>query len=930
MTYLSFHLYNMRKLAFAFLIFFISKLNAQDFGGFPPSTKWQQINTDTARIIFNKETKPQAERIATIVHRMAAQQPISLGNQLRKINIVLQKNTTLANGYVALAPFRSEYYLIPSSNIFDLGNLPWYEHLAVHEYRHVQQYNNFNRGLTKAFHFVLGEEGQALSNALTVPNWFFEGDAVHAESALTLQGRGRLPFFLNGYKSLWQANKNYRLMKLLNGSLKDYVPDHYQLGYLITNYGYEKYGPEFWQQVTTDAARWKGLFYPFRKAIQHHSNLPYKDFMQAALKANREGVETKTSPGKSKTVTNYYFPQIIGQDSLLYWKDSYKKLAAFYIKDEYGEHKIKRKNIGTEEWISYRNGLVAYTAYNANARWALIDYSDIILLNTKTGGEKKLTHKRKYFTPDISPSGNSIIAVAFTDSTTTDLQLLNVSDGAVQKTVKSNGAFFLHPRFIDEENIVLGIRLADGSISLNKMNLISEQIESLTPSLFAAIGYPSVKNDTVYFTASYNNNDDVYALNLKDKKIFQLTSEQTGSYYVSSSGNELLWSQFTANGLALRTENMNQALWKEWNSSTGKSIPAYPVALAGDNILATPTRDFPITKYKKRTGLFNFHSWRPYYDDPEFTFSLYGDNILNTFGTELFYRYNQNEQSHGGGFNIDYGALFPVFTAGAEYTFNRHVTIRTPQGLKAGQLNGYELKAGYYIPLNFTGGKTAKALTFGTDYNFNQQMPIGNTKTILSSFNTSYLHHYINWTQQLPRARQHIFPKFGYAMSGSYRHRLDEEGFQALGSAQLYLPSFANHSIVLSGSFQEVDTSNVLFSNRFNNSRGYPEYYFSRMWRTSANYHFPLAYPDWGFAGIVYFLRIRSNLFYDFTKVYSATKTQTADLRSTGTELFFDTKWWNQLPVSFGLRYSYLLDADRFKLNVNQFEFTLTTDLISN
>ena len=102
------------------------------------------------------------------------------------------------------------------------------------------------------------------------------------------------------------------------------------------------------------------------------------------------------------------------------------------------------------------------------------------------------------------------------------------------------------------------------------------------------------------------------------------------------------------------------------------------------------------------------------------------------------------------------------------------------------------------------------------------------------------------------------------------------------------------------------------------------------MWRTSANYHFPLAYPDWGFAGIVYFLRIRSNLFYDFTKVYSTTKTQMADLRSTGTELFFDTKWWNQLPVSFGLRYSYLLDADRFKLNANQFEFTLTTNLISN
>jgi hypothetical protein len=102
------------------------------------------------------------------------------------------------------------------------------------------------------------------------------------------------------------------------------------------------------------------------------------------------------------------------------------------------------------------------------------------------------------------------------------------------------------------------------------------------------------------------------------------------------------------------------------------------------------------------------------------------------------------------------------------------------------------------------------------------------------------------------------------------------------------------------------------------------------VWRSSANYHLPLAYPDWGFGGIVYFLRIRANLFYDFTKVYSTTKTQTADLKSTGTELFFDTKLWNQLPVSFGLRYTYLLDAREFKLNEHQFEFVLSTDLIPN
>ncbi|HUX84322.1 MAG TPA: hypothetical protein VMV20_03760, partial [Chitinophagaceae bacterium] len=32
--------------------------------------------------------------------------------------------------------------------------------------------------------------------------------------------------------------------------------------------------------------------------------------------------------------------------------------------------------------------------------------------------------------------------------------------------------------------------------------------------------------------------------------------------------------------------------------------------------------------------------------------------------------------------------------------------------------------------------------------------------------------------------------------------------------------------------------------------------------------------------------------------------------RSAGAEIFFDTKWWNEYPLSFGIRYSRLFDAD--------------------
>jgi len=111
-------------------------------------------------------------------------------------------------------------------------------------------------------------------------------------------------------------------------------------------------------------------------------------------------------------------------------------------------------------------------------------------------------------------------------------------------------------------------------------------------------------------------------------------------------------------------------------------------------------------------------------------------------------------------------------------------------------------------------------------------------------------------------------------------------------------------------------------------ARGYPDYYYTRMWNAGFNYHIPLLYPDWGFANIVYLLRLRGNFFFDYSRVRSRTGATNTALRSTGAELYFDTKWWNQLPVSFGVRYSYLLDQAFATSSRHVFEFIVPVDLI--
>ena len=106
----------MIKLRIAVLILFVSTsvgLFAQQFGGNPSSVKWNQVNTDSVRIIFPTGLEKQAMEIADISTRLGKLTDYSIGKGFRKINIILQNQTTISNGYVSLGPPRTFNWYSP-------------------------------------------------------------------------------------------------------------------------------------------------------------------------------------------------------------------------------------------------------------------------------------------------------------------------------------------------------------------------------------------------------------------------------------------------------------------------------------------------------------------------------------------------------------------------------------------------------------------------------------------------------------------------------------------------------------------------------------------------------------------------------------------------------------------------------------------------
>lgn len=938
----------MRKSLFlAFLISNCSVIFAQQFGGHPPSTRWRQVNTDSVRVIFPAGLERSGKEVAGIIHRIGQQPQGLLGNRLRKISIVLQPNTTISNGYVGLGPWRSEFLLTPPQNSFQLGSLQWEQSLALHEYRHIEQYANFRKGISKLAYILFGEQAQDLVNSAAVPNWFFEGDAVYQETILSPQGRGRVPAFFNDYRSLWAGKKQYSWMKLRNGSLRDFVPDHYRLGYMMVAYGREKYGENVWQKITSDAVRFRGLFYPLQRAVKKYTGEDYAQFRQHALEkfrqpfndSNRTAVDDWAASQKHFS-GNAEFPQWLNDHTLVYVKSSYKQIPAFVKKDIVSgeESRLRIKDVSIDASFSLRNGKIVYAAYEPDIRWSWHNYSVIKWLDVASNEQRTLTRRTQLFAPDISEDGNTIVAVKVEPGTNPVLQLISSADGSLQRSLPNpDTLFYTFPKFAGNNTVITAVRNNAGEMALGSVDLGSGSMRYLTPFSHNVIGFPAVHKDTIVFTASEGTLDRLFMI--AGSQLYRLQPEQasgfTGQYQAQVAYGQYTYSAFTAAGDLLQPGRIsaNNIIPVDANVFTAPASAQGVKEIAQNKYKPVTAMGsdsaLPVTHYSKGFRLLNIHSWRPFVDDPDYTISVIGENVLNTLQSEVYFNYNNNEKNKEVGLNFTYTQLFPWIRLGSNFIMDRPFDYNG----NALYFNEWNTYAGLSIPLNFSKGRSLRSLNFGADIAYKKQYVQGMYKDTFDTEGFAYIQPYVSFVNQAQTARMHILPRWGQNIRLSYNRavsRLDANQFLATG--YWYFPGLApTHNLVFNTSFQKRDTlRNYIFSSSFPFSRGYNGVNYPEMWKLGVNYHIPLLYPDFGIANIVYFMRVRANLFYDHTNgsFHSKGTRYSSELRSYGTEVYFDTKWWNQHNVTFGFRYSRLQDGTLQGLGANQWEFIMPVNLL--
>ena len=244
-----------------------------------PNIKWEQIETKRFKIVYPKYLEEKARYTLDLLEHYAPMVSDSYKIKPKKLFLVLRPEVADPNGFVTLAPRRSEWYNFTNISPH-LGATEWLQTLAIHEYRHVVQYDFLNQGYTKWGYYLFGETGLSFLINIIMPGWYFEGDAVWAETMLSDGGRGRSPRFSARLKALVTSGQIPDYDALLAGDYTQNLPNLYVYGYYLITSAYQKFGKNVWKDIAKYAtdrpwnpfAVYSGFYSVTRKSFQDFYN----------------------------------------------------------------------------------------------------------------------------------------------------------------------------------------------------------------------------------------------------------------------------------------------------------------------------------------------------------------------------------------------------------------------------------------------------------------------------------------------------------------------------------------------------------------------------------------------------------------------------------------------------------------------------------
>lgn len=913
-----------------------------DNGQNPPSIKFREIRTLNFQIIFPAALESEAQRMAATLEHVLPAVSKTLGKKPHLISIILQNQTVESNGFVQLAPRRSEFFTTaPQASDYQ----EWLSSLAVHELRHVVQFDRLTAEMKRPFF-----EGLALAFfGITLPPWFYEGDAVVTETTLTSGGRGTLPSWEMAFRTNTLSLRKYSYSKNFLGSVKDITPGYYELGYFMTSKLRRDFSSSILDSLFHRIRRNAFRPYNLSRSIKHYTGMTTRALHDSTVaeleKLWREQyaqIEREEYPAlnerRSKFLLNYWLPIAVSKTEILTLKEGREHTATIIKIDSSGsEKKLVRVGAQKDPHFHFSAGKIVWDEIRFDPRFKKRSYSVINVLDLVSGKRKQLTHKTRFFAPSLSPDGDKIVVVSVSYENRISLVELDAKSGEILGTFPSPENVMLQtPSYHPSGQRIVVAAVGNGA-AIYELDKKTGVFQERLPLQAQQITRPVYLNNDIAFKAHFSGVDNIYLLSEGKPIPEQLSFAEFGAFNPSFDvyNGRVLFNNYQWKGYDVAAVSLEQ----KDSIRIGNTFIDYSAPLREDestaNVLAgIPTVKLPSKPYRELNHLFYFHSLVPVLeenalDDYNVGLTLRSNNKINTLDLSLGYEFNNALGASEYKVDLDYKKLLPVI--GLSYSNQPRLIYQRQQtagGLVTTPITWREniTELNVSLPISFSQFQHnfGASLLVGTSYTSRYDV-INRPRTFLDHV-AFPLRYTLNLSHNLSRSAMELAPRLGQNVTLTLRHfPLDDQfsGHLFTLRSRFYFPGLLRlHSFQAGFNYQ---TNRGTYNSTIDipHIRGYSNLSPTRNLQNNLqlDYRLPLFYPDLEIGPLAYIKRVRGGLFADYENLGKSSglrpRAYGVSLQSDfnflrfylpnfaiGTALIFTTEKSVQNPI-FDLSFSY-------------------------
>ncbi|MDD4513977.1 hypothetical protein [Massilibacteroides sp.] len=909
-----------------------------NYGTDPASLKWKQVRTNHYKLIYPDGNDSIAYNYARFLETVYPYETKTIGHAIKRhFPVILHPGNMLSNGMVAYAPRRMEMLSTPSPTLYGQR---WDRQLVIHESRHVLQTDKLMQGVFRPFYYLFGEQVSGISS-FAVPSWFFEGDAVATETAMSKSGRGRLPEFHMPFRAQMIGGRFFSFDKWYMGSYKDYTSSFYGLGYHMTSYARYAYGEDVWDKVTYRFPRRFFSVPPFSNALKHYTGsntsrlfkdtytFLNKEWTRQDSLYYRSGFEEMRqvlSP-EPKLYTSYRYPVAIDKETILALKSGLQDINALVQIRDGNERRLTYLGSINGRLI-YSQNKVYWTEYVYGLRWTHRNYSVLKCFDMQTGKTNVLTEDDRLLAPALDPAGKKMAVSRPNTDGHNEVLIMTLASGKITAEFDVPENAFVKDMVFTGDNRLAVLVVGDQGTSLLELDCAASRWKELLGPVSVNISSLCWKEGDLYFESGADGTNNIYCMEIASGKLEQITNVRFGAFNpsLSEDGKTLLFADYEPKGYrvaSVEIEKLNKIptdLDNPYRFELAETIASQE----NFNLDTVELKDIPFDPkpYRKVLNLFGVHSWAPFYYDVMDVVNMSGDdftsvvkpgamiisqNALNTMIMQAGWYYDESE--HHGKVGLTYMGWLPVIDMTVDYggktfdlSWKKDEEGKVYGVYERADRQRIEAEARVYIPFNLTRnymirGFQPSVTYFYTNDKYQQYKSgrYGNFQYLLSEL------RYYNYRAM---ASRDIYPRLGYQIRLQHLFSpFNTENYGHMYAARLtaYLPGVRiNDGLMLrfGYQYQDMDGKALFFPKRLlEEPRGYDYIYQTRqMFSAKADYAFSIFCPDFSIGNLAYLKRFRSNLFYDFT----------------ANQINKDQKKWNTYNA---VGADFILDCNLFRLN---------------